>query len=207
MRIAFLTPEYPSELPDAGGLATYVHRMAHLLVSFGHEAEVFVSSEGNSETVMDRGVLLHRVNVRQNQLLTYRIVRSLTYRIANAAQLSSVSLLLLPWLFQAKALAAAMERRHSQAPFQLVQSADYQATGLFVRRCPERRHVVRCSVASDLYASIDRYYSRFKNMRGYLERRVMRAADFTYAPSRYLAEHFRNNYKIDVGVIRPPRTF
>ena len=35
----------------------------------------------------------------------------------------------------------------------------------------------------------------------------MRRADLTYAPSRYLAEHFRQKYKIDVGVNRPPAYF
>ena len=197
MRIAFLTPEYPSELPDAGGLASYLQRVARLLVNFGHEAEVFVNSEGNSEMVEDRGVLLHRVNVREH--LAH------TNRIANTAQtFSGILRRSLPLLLQAKALAAAMERRHAQAPFQLVQSADFRATGLFVRRRPERRHVVRCSSATDLYASTDRVCSRSERLRGYLERRAMRAADFTYAPSRYLAEYFRKKHKIDVGVIRPP---
>jgi glycosyltransferase involved in cell wall biosynthesis len=32
----------------------------------------------------------------------------------------------------------------------------------------------------------------------------MRRADFAYAPSRYLSEHFRRSHNMNVGVIRPP---
>jgi glycosyltransferase involved in cell wall biosynthesis len=202
MRIAFLTPEYPSELPDAGGLATYVQRIARLLVDFGHEAEVFVCTDEQSETVLDRGVALHRVNVQGNKSLIFRVgdaVHAFTGRYILQQSLS--------WLLQARMLAAALERRHAQAPFQLVQSSDFQATGLFVRRYPRRRHVVRCSSAADLYASMDRNYWHSERLRGYLERRAMRRADLTYAPSRYLAKHFRQKYKLDVGVIRPPAYF
>jgi len=204
MRIAFLTTEYPSEMPDAGGLATYIHRMAHLLVAAGHEVEVFVSvsNEDRSETVFDRGVTVHRVNVRVRRRLALRLaerVPALTgsYSLRQA----------LRCLRQAKALAAALERRHAEKPFQLVQSADYQATGLFVRRRPGRVHVVRCSSAADLYAPMDRDYSKAERLRGYLERRAMRQADFAYAPSRYLSEHFRRNHNMNVGLIRPPASF
>src|SRR5262245_39274490 len=141
MRIAFLTPEYPLELPTSGGLATYVQRIARLLVNFGHEAEVFVCSKSASETISDMGVAVHRVNVR------------LAYRAGGAARVVTGSYLLqesLPWLFQAKMLADALERRHRQLPFQLVQSSDFKAIGLFVHQNPWRRHVVRCSSAADL---------------------------------------------------------
>ena len=199
MRIAFLTPEYPSELPDSGGLATYVQRTARLLVDFGHEAEVFVCSKSGTDTILDRGIFVHRLNVRRS--------KPLAYRFGDAAQSFTGSYLLqraLPWFLQAKTLSDALEHRHSRLPFHLVQSADYEASGLFVRRYPGRRHIVRCSSAADLYSSMDQNYSRTDRLRGYLERRAMRRADFAYAPSNYLAEHFRQKHKIDVGVIRPP---
>jgi glycogen synthase len=199
MRIAFLTPQYPSELPDSGGLATYVQRVARLLLNFGHDAEVFVCSQSQSETIFDGSVAVHRVNVQGT--------KPLVYRLGDAAQTFTESYLLqraLLWFLQAKTLADALERRHSQLPFHLVQSADYEAIGLFVRRNPGRRHVVRCSSAADLYSSVDQNCSCSERLRGYLERRAIRRADFAYAPSNYVADHFRRKYGIDVGVIRPP---
>jgi hypothetical protein len=37
-------PEYPSEMRNEGGLGNYLHRFSKLLVSSGHEAEIFVAS-------------------------------------------------------------------------------------------------------------------------------------------------------------------
>jgi glycogen synthase len=201
MRFAFLTPEYPSELPDSGGLATYVRRMALVLLSCGHEAEVFASTDGQSDTACDQGVRLHRVNIRRDAAVA---------RLAETAQALCGSHLLrqaLRWILQAQALAAALERRHAEAPFRLVQSADWQAVGLFVRRRPDRIRVVRCSSAADLYNSFDQVHSRSERLRSYLERRTMRSADFSYAPSNFLAEYFRQSHKLNIGVIRPPANF
>jgi glycosyltransferase involved in cell wall biosynthesis len=176
--------------------------MAHLLAAAGHEVEVFVSNEERSETTFDRGVTVHRVNVREQWPLALRLAKRVQ-RLTGSYSLRQA----LRWLPQAKALAAALERRHVEQPFALVQSADYQATGLFVRRWHDRVHVVRCSSAADLYAPIDKDYSKAERLRGYFERRAMRQADLAYAPSRYLSEHFRRKHNMDVGVIRPPASF
>jgi glycosyltransferase involved in cell wall biosynthesis len=200
MRIAFLTLEYPSELPDSGGLATYVHRMARVLLESDHDPEVFVSSKDKSRTVRDNGILVHKVNWEDRYKRLVSLHRATGLYLRSNVWKSSV-----PWLLQARALAIALERRHALAPFELVQSADYQAAGLFVSRRPGRVHVVRCSSSADLYNKYDERQSRAEALRGYLERRVMRSADIVYAPSKYLADHFRRDYKIDVQVLRPPK--
>ena len=58
MRIAYISFEYP---PDnvAGGIATYVHQAAHLMVARGHGVEVFAASDRRIETELTGGV---RVN-------------------------------------------------------------------------------------------------------------------------------------------------
>jgi glycosyltransferase involved in cell wall biosynthesis len=60
MRIAFISYEYP---PDAayGGISTYIHQAARMLVARGHTAEVFTSSPVRSGVVDDDGVVVHRV--------------------------------------------------------------------------------------------------------------------------------------------------
>jgi glycosyltransferase involved in cell wall biosynthesis len=195
MRIAFLTPEYSFENSKEGGLGTYVHRMAKLLVEFGHETEVFIISHSASETIAYNGVQIHYVNWRRNHLILRGAIKLARVRTWQRV---------LEWFFQARALGAALERRHSIAPFDLVQSADYFAVGLLVRRRVGRLHVVRCSTAADLYNDFDQTSSGTELCRGYLERLAMRRADIAYAPSRYIAEHFKRVHNIDVNVLRPP---
>ena len=185
MRVAFLSPEYPTECEDAGGLATYVRRMAHALAAGGHDAEVFVPCLTSSDTLHEGRVLVHRVGG------------------LDVAPLSACSRVI-PWLLRARALALALEQRHATAPFQLVQSADLLATGLFVRRQPGRRHVVRCSSAADLYNAVDGRKSFAEPIRERLERRAIRQADVAYAPSRFIADHFAHAHGIGLRVIRPP---
>lgn len=199
MRIAFLTPEFPSELPNAGGLATYVHRMAQLLQQFGHEPEVFVTVAGESRTISYEGVTVHRVG-RDRGHRIMRIGSQLSHRLLPSVTLNR----LLEFLLRAHALARALELRHARASFDLVQSSDYLATGLFVRHRPDRFHAVRCSSATDLYNKIDGQHSSFETARAYLERLAMRRANLAYTPSRYLARHFLNVHNMDVSVIRPP---
>jgi glycosyltransferase involved in cell wall biosynthesis len=107
---------------------------------------------------------------------------------------------------QAWALAEAMERRHGEAPFALVQSADFLATGIFVSRRSGRVHAVRCSSSADLYDEADGLRSRREKLRSWLERAAMRRADVTYAPSQFVSDHFRSKYGMKVRVIRPPLT-
>lgn len=202
MRIAFITPEYPSELPNAGGLATYVHRMARLLKDFGHEPEVFVTSDNESATNSYEGVPVHRVAF-DRQPRSHRIgVRASRCLVPFDLSNSSAYLLL-----NSYALARALELRHASAPFNLVQSADYLATCLFVRRRSGLVHAVRCSTAADLYNAFDLDRSMFGSARAYLERLAIKRADVAYSPSRYLADYFKREHGINVRVVRPPAHF
>jgi glycogen synthase len=195
-RIAFLTPEYSFENSRVGGgLGTYVHRMAKLLTEFGHETEVFTLSQNASETISDNGVQIHCVNWQRNHPFLRGAIKLARVRSCQRA---------LVLVVQARALAVALDRRHSIAPFDLVQSADYFAVGLLVGRHVGRFHVVRCSSAADLYSNFDQTSSLTEFWRGYLERLAMRRADIAYAPSRYIAEHFKEVHNIDVKVLRPP---
>jgi glycosyltransferase involved in cell wall biosynthesis len=199
MRIAFLTSEYPSELPDSGGLATYVHRMARLVLQFGHEAEVFVASQNESTTIEHEGVPVHKVCWSGQPRIPRIDAGTRRWVVPGYTWHSSIKLLL-----QAYALAKAVERRHASNPFDLVQSADYFAMGLFVARRPGRVRAVRCSYAADLYDTINQSQSVFESVRGYLERMTMRRADICYAPSRFLADYFRRVHKFNIELIRPP---
>lgn len=214
MRIAFLTPEFPSEYSDGKGLGTYVHRIARALTNAGHEPEVFVYSRHSSETIRYDGICVHRVKWSEGRPRREFVSSDQNSPAADAALVSQKEKSdVQPWLFrpilrmtfQAGVLAATLERRHREAPFSLVQSANYLATGLFVRRRQGRVHAVRCSSAADLYSEIDGSNSSIERFHGYLERLAMRRADVTYAPSIYLAQHFARKHGISAKVIRPPK--
>jgi glycosyltransferase involved in cell wall biosynthesis len=98
-----------------------------------------------------------------------------------------------------------LEKRHAEAPFSFVQSSNYLAAGLFVRRRPKRVHIVRCSLAADLYNSIEGASSQQERFGAYLEKLSMKRADLIYAPSLYLAKYFRDTHGMDVKVVRPPK--
>jgi glycosyltransferase involved in cell wall biosynthesis len=199
LRIALLTFEYPSEMPDSGGLATYVHRMARYLQEYGHEPEVFVTGTQHSDSIRYEGVLVHRVGwARQPRV--WRLLDRASQKLVPIKSWNGLTGL----LSRAYYMARALEQRHAAAPFQLIQSADYMATGLFIQRKPGRTHVVRCSSAAELYARADKTSSNFDSVRGFFERLAVKRADVSYAPSRYLADFFHKNYRMNLRVLRPP---
>mgnify|MGYP001791481204 CR=1 FL=1 len=66
MKIAFISYEYP---PDTsyGGIATYVHQAAHMLVRAGHLVEVFTASPTRTGFWQEEGITVHRICLQQNQ--------------------------------------------------------------------------------------------------------------------------------------------
>jgi glycosyltransferase involved in cell wall biosynthesis len=197
MRIAFLTSEFVSDFSDGGGLANYLNRIGQLLVDGGHEVEVFTVSGSEPRVVTHEGMRVERVRPVSMQ----RLWRT-TNRLFAVVRLRYPGSLYL----QARYLAAAMERRHRIAPFDLVQSSDYMAVGLSVRRAKRRIHLLRCSSAADLYNEIDGRNSRSDRWRAELEFTSMRRADLVYAPSRFIAEHLKKRVGVPVEVVRPPFT-
>lgn len=199
LRIAFLTPQYVSDHPGVGGLGNYLYRTCQLLLADGHEPEVFLSSLGPSASFMHDGVRVHRVNWRAGRR-PLQILYGVAYRTLRFHWLRSGS----RWSLDALGLAGELERRHKEAPFDLVQSASFLAAGLFVRRMPGRPHVVRFSSAVDLYSPYDKPGAWSAAVRDNLERLSMRRADIAYAPSQLLVDHFRDRYGYSVRLMRPP---
>jgi glycogen synthase len=201
MRVAFLTPEFPSEYSVEGvGLGSYIHRMVRSLMRSGHEPEVFVPSQRGPQELNYDGICVHRVNCK-NELPLLRALFRPEIGVGRIQRWRTG----LTWILQAKSLAAALERRHAVKPFALVQSSDFMAVGLAVRRCRNRVHVVRCSSAADLYNDADSATSKLDWWRTYLERLSIKHADLAYAPSQFIAEYFARRHGMDVQVIRPPR--
>jgi glycosyltransferase involved in cell wall biosynthesis len=197
-RIAFLTPEFASEAPRGGGLATYLHRISQALRDAGHEPEVFVLSGSAPGVLEHAGVRVERVR-RADRQLAVRAAWHALPRLGLGRFHPTLHL-----LSGALGLARALEARHAERPFDAVQSADYRATGLFVPRRGARLHLVRCSSASDLWALADRDTRLVRRLETRLERIAIRRADVAYAPSRFVADHLSRRLRREVQLLRPP---
>jgi glycosyltransferase involved in cell wall biosynthesis len=195
MRIAFITPEFVTDFSDGGGLGNYLNRMGKLLVQRGHEVEIFVASNLEPRVLDHEGIRVERVPPWGNRLWT-----KIAGRVISQSQLKHPFSL----YRQSLALADAMERRHQQSPFHVIQSADYLAVGLQVGRIKGRVHLIRCSSATDLYNKIDGRTDAAAQWREKLEIASLRRADKAYAPSRFVAGHYQKKYGIPVQVLRPP---
>jgi len=197
-RIAFLTTEYASEAPRGGGLASYLRRITQALREAGHEPEVFVLSALAPGVLEHAGVRVQRVR-RADRQLAVRAAWHALPKLGLGRLRPTLHL-----LSGALGLARALEARHAERPFDAVQSADYRAAGLFVPRRGARRHLVRCSSASDLWARADRDDRLVRRLEIRLEGIAIRRADVAYAPSRFVADHVARRLGRPVQVLRPP---
>lgn len=197
-RIAFLTPEFPTETPRGGGLASYLGRMTQALLDAGHEPEVFVLSAHAPATFEHAGVRVERVR-RADRHPAIRVARRGLSMLGLARLQPTVHL-----IAGALALARALAARDAERAFDSVQSADYFAVGLFVSRRAGRPQLVRCSSSSDLWARSDGDERWVRRLEAWLERVSIRRADVAYAPSRFVAEHLSRRVGRELRVLRPP---
>ncbi len=196
LRVAFITPEYPTELRGEGGVGSYVHKTAHLLARLGHDCTVLVTSDSAGE-------------LRDGDVRVVRVPRSRSPALRGLAwllrRLDPASGYLPAYLESARRLAATLEAEHERAPFDLVQSANLRLVGLFVRRREDRRHLVRISTSRLLYEPASgRPVTPLARLTERLDVLAQRRADAAYAPSRLLQRHFADRYGLDVGLVRPP---
>ncbi len=197
LHIAFLTPEYPTEVATEGGLANYLYRMTRALVEAGHAVEVFTLSDRPEESFDFEGAWVHRVERARDPVWLAAWSGCVRGPLSIAATRLHVR--------GALALARALAWREQVAPFDIVQSSNYGLSGLFVPRLAHRRHVVRCGSSNALTREANRVYRGLDGWYGdRLERRALREADNVYAPSRYVAGDYGRRFGVDVQVVRPP---
>lgn len=198
LRIAFLTNEFVSEDDSYGGLASYLNRMTQALQQSGHDAEVFVSGRPTAGRVDYHGILVHRLRIEEPTWL--RALDRLTRRRFRAPFGGAYG-----YVGNAIALSKALEARHAENPFDVVQSTNVGASSMFIRSRRGRTHLQRLS--SDRAIGIraeGKEMTLAARALVWLEVLGMRRADLVYAPSRCLADHTGRQYDVQVSVCRPP---
>ena len=196
MRVAFVTTEFATSDATTGGLGNYVRRMVTALVDTGHSPEVFVPGSGPARSDAN-GVVVHRVRPALE-----RGIVGAAYRFLRALRMRYVALAL-PFVADAWAMAAALRRAARHAPYDLVQSSGFRASGLFVRSGPDALHLVRCTSDAREVARWSGHAPRARSVVNLAERLALRRADRLYAPSRFLVERLSRE-GLRVAVVAPP---
>lgn len=198
LRIAFVTDEFISEKPNSGGLGNYLNRITQTLKDLGHEPEVFVIGQPNPAVINFHGIRVERVAPANSRWL--HILKKLQHRFLPS-----------PWggpagyLSFSLALAEAFKRRHQEAPFHFVQSANCSAVGLFLPSYANCPHLIRLSSKRSLWFQADgRFHQQGAKAMAWLERAALRKADIAYAPSAFVAKSCQGTWRDDVNVLRPP---
>ncbi len=203
-RIAFLTPEFVTELRNSGGIASYLSRMTRALKEAEHEPEIFTLSKHGPEVLDYDGIRVERVQMPKERWST--LIGRVSWSLWRTWPWESI------WeLRGARVLACAFRRRHRENPFDLLQSSDYRASGLFVGTPKGCWHVVRCSWARNMFKDIDREDILPGDRRpldewltSKLETWAARRAHQAYAPSQFVADYFSSRFGLKLGVVRPP---
>lgn len=198
IRVAFLTPEFVTESKTEGGLASYLARIADALLGAGHRPEIVTLTEGPSDSIVFRGLPVHRVHAPAAPDMLETVARRISWHLGMGMEIACE-------LVGALALARRLTHLEQAEHFDAVQSADFGFTGIFVPHRPWRTHVTRCSWSGELYLRTDAQDLPVRApITGLIERRCIRKADRAYAPSRYIADYFRTQHGLQLDVVRPP---
>ena len=196
-RIAFLTPEFPTEIATAGGLSNYLGRMVRVLRECGHEVEVFTTSIHGEETIDYFGAVVHRVSVPILRLNWWDWPGIFWGRLRMTESSRFVQ--------GARELASALVQRETETSFDIVQCSDHGLTSLFVPRREGRRLVMRCSARADEFRNANGQRFTLECFRyETLESRCFKNVDRVYAPCRATAVHCERRFGVSVSVVRPP---
>lgn len=193
LRIAFLTPEYPTADAPDGGLAAYVRKVALGLTDRGHHVTILIGGK-RDHSYQDEAVDIHEVATPMG----VHVLRLLFGTHSRSATISRP-------LGLARRLATRFWRLHRERSFDLVQTPTYGALGLFL--VGNGRVPVVCR-ASSYTPMVRAAYGRRRNFTDsvldHMEIRQLLNADASFAPSVLVADAYARNEGIRPAVIRTP---
>jgi glycosyltransferase involved in cell wall biosynthesis len=196
VRIGFVTPEFVTEPSYSGGLANYLGRVSAALVGHGHEVHVYTRAEQSGE-VDHEGVHVHRVVPLWDRRMILDHVDPLVPRkLYNPYQ----------DLKAARCLSRRVKRDHCGEPFDVVQVANVNAVGLFIKSLPNAPVIVRMSNYRPDWDTAAGYATGAgAKARWKMEEWSVRGRRYLYAPSYYVARRVQEAYRLNrVDVIESP---
>ena len=204
MRIALLTSEYPTEANFDGGLANYLRRTAHLLADAGHDVEIFTRCfqydpdwgilDPVDEVFEHGNHLVHRVAHRWPGEFFYHYLPVFKRFSGYRSELK--------WAW---ALNTALERRHREKPFDIVQAATARACGVVASWRQRIPLVTRASSIRLLCDAAEQQTTTSANrQRDRLVSLQMRRSQSVYAPSRHVCDLVSDRYCVRARVLEPP---
>ena len=192
MRIAFLTTEYPTETNFDGGLSSYLQRITRTLADVGHEVEVFTRSQQRTSLAHDNH-LVHQVPAHWPGSVLY-------HRIPGSKLLGGYQAVMkIAW-----SLNQALEQRHQNKPFDVVQAANCRACGVVTAWRKRIPLITRVSGIQPLWDAADLLPpTRASRQWDRLESRQLKQSHSVYAPSDYLCKLIRRRYQVNAHVVEP----
>jgi glycosyltransferase involved in cell wall biosynthesis len=188
------------EKPDGGGLGNYLNRMTLLLTKAGHDVEIFVIRHKlETPRIIDfNGIRVEHMPLAKNWY--FRIVNFMD-RLLFQTPYSGLHYNLGVSL----ALSRALEKRHNEKSFDIVQSANVSGAGLFIKRKKGRKHILRLSsIIKPNLINDNQYKGIGARILVLIEKLMIIRADKIYAPSFFTAKNYKFLFSPKIHMLRPP---
>lgn len=180
MHIAFLTPEYPLNKIETGGLGTYIRKTALELNKRGHKVSVFWESTRNTK-LNDHGITVYEIKCPP-----------LCYALNSKSLLKQLIrvIYILYSAFKVREKVFQVQKKHQ---LDIIQSPNYLAPGFFLKQNNKIPLIARVSSYAPLYHDafgISRSLGDY--LVDYLELRQVIGAESSFSPSHFMQKvYFR----------------
>ena len=193
LHIGFLTTEYiipPNKL--AGGLATYIQRVAYELIDQNHSVSVFCLSNRDN-TWVDNGVDVYEVNIKRN----FPYIRMSNF-FPPLKQLENI-------FIGSKRLAKFVGIVHKIKPLDIIQASSYKSVGLTLCNNAKIPIVTRISSISIFWRNKEGQENSISSaLIDWAEIYQIEQSDGVFSPSELMSRYFSLFSIIKPKVIRTP---
>lgn len=190
MNIAFITPEFITEIGRDGGLANYIHKISLALQERGHNIYVIVSSD-RDEKFIHKGVTVIRVNIQLNGLFSF-------FKACSFGFYAPFS-----WGFQSWKLNKVLKKLHHTDNVAIAQYASYTGTAYFrSKNIPCVSRLSSYQPVLDEVNGLSRNLSR--KIQHYIEAQALRRSDAIFGPSELIANIVAAKIKKKIEIIESP---
>ena len=198
MHIGFLSPEYVLKGQYDGGLANYIHRVAHALSLQDHRVTVFVLS--NQDRFWNDG---------QVKIIEVKSVRTPPIKFpAKPVMLLNTLLPAYDQIRSSRRIAHFVWKEHRIDPFDILQTSNYEVPGFALRKNGRIPLVCRISSYTPVYRSAyGRQRTPAEYISDWLEIRQVIDADAAFSPSLFSINLFERLEAFKPDLIRTPMDF